>query len=105
MKKVITIIITLLILLGLSYCISYFTHTKPIDYSLFIGIAVTVIIWFFTSKGGSTSRNADMTVQGTTGIKVEQQKFEFFPNAAFFTSLAYTLISLVALLYQYRSYF
>ncbi|MFK9092599.1 hypothetical protein [Bacillus salipaludis] len=105
MKRLITIILTLLVLLGLSYGITYYTHKKFIDYSFFIGIAFTAIIWFFTSKGGYTSRNVDMTVQGTTGIKAEQQRFEFSPNIAFFTSLAYTLISLVVMLYQYRSYF
>ncbi|NRD79861.1 hypothetical protein HPT25_21220 [Bacillus sp. BRMEA1] len=105
MKRLITVVITFLVLIGLSYGITYCTHTKLIDYSFFIGMSVTVIIWFFTSKGGYTSRNVDMTVQGTTGIKAEQQRYEFSPNVAFFTSLAYTLISLVAMIYQYRSYF
>lgn len=86
MKKLITIFITLLVLTGLSYGITYYTHSKFIDYSFFIGLAVTVIIWFFTSKGGYTSRNLDVSVQGTTGIKVDQQKYEFSPNFAFLTS-------------------
>ncbi len=105
MKRLITIIITLFVLFSLSFGITYFTHTKFIDYSFFIGIVVTAIIWFFTSKGGYTSRNVDMTVQGTTGIKTEQLKNEFSPNVAFFTSLAYTAISLVVMLFQYRNYF
>jgi hypothetical protein len=106
MKRLITIILTLFVLLGLNYGITHYTHTKFIDYSLFIGIAVTVIIGFFTSKGGGFwSRNVDMIAQATSGYKMEEQKSEFLPNVAFFTSLAYTIISLVALLFQYRSYF
>ncbi|WP_026568283.1 hypothetical protein [Bacillus sp. UNC41MFS5] len=105
MKKLITIFITLLVLTGLSYGITYYTHSKFIDYSFFIGLAVTVIIWFFTSKGGYTSRNLDVSVQGTTGIKVDQQKYEFSPNFAFLTSLVYTIINLGAMLFHYRSYF
>jgi amino acid transporter len=105
MKRLITIIITLLILLGLSYAVTYYTHTKFIDFSFFVGLVVTVIVWFFTSKGGFTSRNAEMMIQSQTGIKLEKQKYEFSPNVVFFTSLAYTLISLVTMLYQYRSYF
>jgi hypothetical protein len=104
-KRLITIVITLLVLVGLSYGITYYTHTKFIDYSFFIGLAVTIIIWFFTSKGGYTSRNLDMTVQGSTGIKMEGQKYEFSPNIAFLTSLAYSLITLGVMLYQYRGYF
>jgi hypothetical protein len=75
--------ITFLVLTGLSYGITYYTHTKFIDYSFFIGLAVTVMIWFFTSKGGYTSRYLDMTIQGTTGVKVDQQKYEFFHQMLF----------------------
>jgi hypothetical protein len=105
MKRLITIVITFLVLTGLSFGITYYTHTKFIDYSFFIGLAVTVFIWFFTSKGGHTSRYLDMTVQGTTGLKVDQQKYEFSPNVVFLTSLAYTIINLGVMLYYYRSYF
>jgi hypothetical protein len=105
MKRLITIVITFLVLTGLCFGITYYTHTKFIDYSFFIGLASTVIIWFFTSKGGHTSRYLDMTVQGTTGVKVDQQKYEFSPSVVFLTSLAYTIISLGVMLYYYRSYF
>ncbi|TQR15515.1 hypothetical protein [Psychrobacillus vulpis] len=104
-RRLITIVITLLVLLGLNFGIIYFTHTKFFDYSFFIGLAATAIIWFFTSKGGFGSRRLDMTIQGSTGIRMESQKVEFSPNIAFFTSLAYTIITFVAMLYHYRSYF
>jgi hypothetical protein len=105
MKRLITIVITVLVILGLGFGITYYTDTKFIDYSFVIGLIATIIIWFSTSKGGFTSRHMDMTIQGTTGIKMETQKFEFSPNIAFITSLAYTIISFGAMLYHYRSYF
>ena len=105
MKRVITIVITLLVLMGLSFGITYFTHTKFIDFAFFIGIAVTIIIWFFTSKGGYTARSLDATIQGTTGIKANEQKDEFSPNVAFYTSLIYTIITLIAVIYHYKSFF
>lgn len=105
MKRLITIAITLVVLLGLGFGITYYTHTKFIDYSFVIGLIATIIIWFSTSKGGFTSRHMDMTIQGSTGIRMETQKFEFSPNIAFLTSLAYTIISFGAMLYHYRSYF
>lgn len=105
-RKLITIFITLLVLLGVNFGITYFTHSKFIDYSFFIGLAATIIIWFFTFKGSSfASRHINLSIQGSTGIKMESQKLEFSPNIAFFTSLAYTIITLVAMLYDYRSYF
>ncbi|MFF2753788.1 hypothetical protein ACFVR1_08545 [Psychrobacillus sp. NPDC058041] len=104
-RKLITIFITLLVLLGLGFGVAFFTHTKFIDYSFFIGLAVTVIIWFFTSKGSYGSRHLDMTIQGSTGIRMEGQKFEFSPNIAFYTSLAYTIITIAVTFFLYRSYF
>ncbi|WP_413306175.1 hypothetical protein AA0X95_05255 [Bacillus sp. 1P10SD] len=105
MKKVITIVITLVILLGLNYGLTYFTNTKFIDFAFFVGLGVTILIWFFTSKGGLTTKNTDMLVQSTTGIKMGEQKYEFSPNIAFITSLVYTVITLAATIYHYRSYF
>ncbi|MDP4086313.1 MAG: hypothetical protein Q8934_17100 [Bacillota bacterium] len=104
-QRLMTVVITLLILFGASYGITHYTKTRLVDYSFVVGLVVTVIIWFFTSKGGYTSRSVDMVVQGLTGIKAEKQKYEFSPNVAFFTSLAYTLISFIVMMYHYRSYF
>lgn len=104
MKVIINIVITILVLLGLSYGLTYLTHTKFIDYTFLVGMIATVIIWFSNSKGGFSSRHMDMTIQGTTGIRMEGQKFDFKPNIAFFTSLSYTIISFVVMLYHYRSY-
>ncbi|WP_391117158.1 hypothetical protein [Psychrobacillus sp. L3] len=104
-RRLITIFITLLVLLGLSFGITYFTHTKFFDYSFFIGIAVTVCIWFSTSKGGFGSRRLHMSIQGSTGIRMENEKFKFSPNIALYTSLAYTIIIIAATICHYRSYF
>lgn len=104
MKVIINIVITILVLLGSSFGLAYLTHTRFIDYSFLIGMIASVIIWSSNSKGGFSSRHMDMTIQGTTGIRMEGQKFEFKPNIAFFSSIAYTIITLVVMLYYYRSY-
>ena len=103
MKKVIFSLITLLVLVGLSFGISYYTKTHFLDYAFFIGVIVSVIVWFFTSKGGFTSRKLDMSIQATTGIKMEKQNhdFSFSPSIAFLTSVAYTIITLVLSLILY----
>lgn len=105
-KKALKIIITLVILLCLSYAFTYFTHTKFIDYAFVVGIISTVNILLFTSRGGFASQYADSTIQSqTTNFKLKSQSFEFKPNIAFFTSLTYTILSLIAMLIHYRSYF
>lgn len=105
MKKIITIIITLLVLLGLSFGGTIFLNKNFLDYAYIVGILVSIFIWFFTSKGGFTSRSADMMIQSQTGIKMEKQKYEFSPNLAFITSLVYTIVTFAVMVYEYRSYF
>jgi len=91
--------------MGLSFGLSYYTHSKFFDYAFFVGLIVTVMIWFFTSKGGVTSRSMDGTIQGATGIKsTEHHKFEFSLSPSFVMSLIYTVFTFVAMLYQYRDY-
>ncbi|MBO0962827.1 hypothetical protein J1P26_24360 [Neobacillus sp. MM2021_6] len=105
MKKLISALITTLVLLGITYALTLYTNAKFIDFSFIVGIVVSIIIWFFTSKGGFTSRNTDMIVQATTRIKQEEQKHQFTPNVVFLTSVAYTVISILCIVVYYREYF
>ena len=103
LKKLKSIIITSFVLIGLSYGVSYYTKAHFLDYAFFVGVIVSVVIWFFTSKGGFTSRHLDMSIQANTGIKMEKQNhdFSFSPSIAFLTSVAYTIITLVSSLIFY----
>ncbi|WP_419960295.1 hypothetical protein [Psychrobacillus sp. BM2] len=105
-RKLLTIVMTLLVLTGLSFGVPYFTQSNFIDCSCFIGIGATITIWFFTSKNdGYVTRRLDLSIQGSTGIRMEDKRFEFSSNIAFLTSVAYTIITIAAILYHYRSYF
>lgn len=105
MKKIVSIVITLLILFGASYGVSYFLHKNFIDYAFLVGIVISLGIWFFTSKGGYTSNNTDRMIQIQIGMKVDKQKYEFTPNLAFFTSLVYTIVTFALMIYAYKNYF
>ena len=102
MRKILTIIITILILLGFTFGLTYFIEAKFIDYAFFVGLIVTIVIWFFSSKGGFSSRNLDISIQATTGMKQENHKYEFAPNIPFLTALVYTVISLISSLIYYN---
>ena len=104
-KRALTVIITLLVLLGLSFGVTHFLNKNFFDYAFIVGIVVSIVIWFFTSKGGFISRNAEMMIQSQTGIKLEKQKYEFSPNLAFITSLVYTVVTLAVMVFEYRRYF
>lgn len=105
MKILVLVGMTLLALIGLSLGIAYITNATFMDYAFFIGLGVTGSLWFFGSKGGHTTSSLDAEIQGTTGFKSKEQKYNFSPNPIFFTSLIYTIIMFVALIYYYRNYF
>ncbi|GEM_PF-6041934 len=100
-----SVLITLLVLILLSLGISYFTNSGFFDYAFFVGAMCTITIWFFTSKGGLTTRNMDSSIQGSTGIKgKEHYKFEFSVGPSFITSLVFTIFTFISMLYQYKDY-
>lgn len=106
MKRLITILLTLLLLVGVNYFITVFFPVKFVDYAFVVGMLVSFIIWFFTSKGGVSSTIADSSIaQQTTNFKMEKQAYSFSPNLAFFTALAYTLLSFIMMFIYYRDYF
>ncbi|PMC36387.1 hypothetical protein CJ195_16500 [Bacillus sp. UMB0899] len=104
-KKSLNILLTFLILLGLNYLFSYIFDVGFLDYSFLVGIFGMIVIKFFNSSGGYTSKQLDMQIQGETGIKVDQGEDKvFYPGYAFYTSLAYVILSIIALLVYYREY-
>jgi hypothetical protein len=103
MKRWIKILLTITILIGTTYALAHYTNGKFIDYTFFTGLIFSSAYWFFTSSGGFTTDILDVSVQSTTGTKMDKQKYKFSPDIVFLTSTAYTIISLVFFLIYYRS--
>ncbi|WP_409293750.1 hypothetical protein V1498_11450 [Peribacillus sp. SCS-26] len=97
-------LVTLLLMGGVNFGVTLMGFTF-LDASFFIGLAFAVLIYFFTSTGGFTSNNARLSVQGLTGLKVEEEKTGFSPSYAFYTAVLYTVVSLIASFIYYKDYF
>ena len=105
-KKLLTIIITLLILVGVNLLVSKIAGTHFVDFSFGVGLLISVIISFFTSSGGFTSKYADTTMQANTvNWKMKNEKYKLQPSTALYTSVAYTVLSIVITFYYYKDYF
>ncbi|MGV2939193.1 hypothetical protein AB5I83_06350 [Mesobacillus sp. LC4] len=76
-----------------------------IEVSVFVALASTFLIYFFSSTGGFTSRSIDMQVQGETGIKMNQSPEKFSPSYAFYASILYLIGSVIATFFMYKDYF
>ena len=100
LKKVFSITITLLLLIVLSFGLTQYYQLNLFDCSFFVGVMVTVSIFFFTSTGEVKGRFLDRGFQRLNGIRpvIEDQELGFSPPLPFFVSLVYTIITFVAML-------
>ncbi|MBD1382880.1 hypothetical protein [Metabacillus arenae] len=77
-----------------------------IDFSFAVGLFGVVVIHFFNSEGGFSSKHLDMKVQGETGIRLQHHEGKkFSPSIAFYTAILYTIAAIIALFITYKEYF
>jgi hypothetical protein len=105
MRNIIVSVITLIIMIGVNFGLASIFNWNFIDFSLFVGLACTLIIRYFTSTGGLSSNMVRVQTQAITGIKVEEEKHTFKPTYAYYTALVYTVISLIGIFIYYKDYF
>lgn len=105
MKKTLGIFATLIVEGVIVYIVSKFLDWKFIDITFFAGICITLIIGFFSSKGGFSSNRVRLQIQAQTGIKMEEEKFELNMNPIFIGSIIYTVVSLLFVVIGYWKYF
>ncbi|PKG23135.1 hypothetical protein CWS01_13785 [Niallia nealsonii] len=66
-----------------------------IRYIEVIGLLFTVILFTFSSSGGSWTRYIDSKISAQTGIILEKEPFFFRMNPALLVSILYTIIGLI----------
>lgn len=109
LKKLFFAIITLGVILGLTWIASDIMHIKMIDCAFFVGLIVTIIIRYSTSSGGYFSNSVSLSIQSQTGMKIKDEKGGPFATTnksfSFLVSLAFTIGSLVATIIYYWNEF
>jgi hypothetical protein len=103
--KIISFLFTLIILGLINYGIATITNTGFIEISTFVAFASVIIVYFFSSTGGFTSRSVDLQIQGQTGMKMNQPEGKFAPSYAFFASILYLAGSIIATFIVFKEYF
>jgi hypothetical protein len=80
---------------------SYVLSFSYIDWSFFIGMAISVVMFFFNSSGGMLSKNATLDAS-TAGWKIQKDN-ELKANVGFvfFGAVLFTLVSFVQMLITY----
>ncbi|MBH0228900.1 hypothetical protein [Halobacillus yeomjeoni] len=77
MKKLMTGLITIFILIIVNVFVSLATATHFLDFAFVIGLGAAFLIKFFNSSGGFSSRSLDLSVQSQTGMKQESAEKKF----------------------------
>lgn len=107
MKKLLIVLGTLIIEGVIVYKLAEFIGWNFIDMTFFVGICFALIIGFFSSKGGFSNNRVRvrLQVQAQTGIKMDEEKFEFKMNPIFIVSIIYILPSSLFVIIEYWKYF
>ncbi|MFF2755765.1 hypothetical protein ACFVR1_18895 [Psychrobacillus sp. NPDC058041] len=105
MRKMITLLITVVSLGIVNWIITFLFNASFIDIAIPFGIVAIFIIYIFTNKSGTKSRQMDVQIQGQTGIKMDFTHRVNSVSFVFIGSLIYFLLTLVVSFFIYREYF
>lgn len=94
MKSILICVVTAIGLITINY-LTMLLGFHFIDTAFFTGLFSTAIIYYFSSTGGFTSNQIRLHVQSQTGIKIDEEKRNFYPSLVFYTALSYAVISLI----------
>ncbi|SFE07800.1 hypothetical protein SAMN05216238_10813 [Lentibacillus persicus] len=97
MKKVISWSILSSIIIGLVVWVTSIIFTFSYsEWSFFIGLALSVVLFFFNSSGGALSKGATLEAS-ESGWKIQKENNELKVNVGvvFYGSVLYTIISLI----------
>ncbi|HLR62486.1 MAG TPA: hypothetical protein VK097_08595 [Lentibacillus sp.] len=72
------------------------------QWSFFIGLTLSVVLFFFNSSGGALSKGATLEAS-ESGWKIQKENNELRANVGvvFYGSVLYTIISLIAMVILY----
>ncbi|ALS78500.1 MULTISPECIES: hypothetical protein [Planococcus] len=105
MKKIFIILLTLSTIAFGNWASAFALQLAFLDIAIpFAGLALA-LVYFFKSKGGMTSRRLDMSIQGQTGIRMEQKVHVSERSYIFIGSVLYFVLALGFTFYTYREYF
>lgn len=105
MKNILIVSSTLLVLALGNWAAASVLQLAFLDIAIpYAGLAL-VVVYFFKSKGGMASRRLDMSIQGQTGIRMEQENVVLERSYLLIGSVLYLVMALVFTFFTYREYF
>ncbi|MEF9992408.1 MAG: hypothetical protein RRZ84_08285 [Romboutsia sp.] len=106
-KKISMVILTLLVMVVTNYLLANYFKVNFIELSFIVGLLYTLVIGFFSSEGGITTRMFDTKFEMLWNHESNSKnKFiKFYVNGPLVVAIAYTAISFIASVIIYWKYF
>ncbi|WP_409250573.1 hypothetical protein V1502_10350 [Bacillus sp. SCS-153A] len=100
-KKVIGTLVSAIVFGLLVWGASLILSFNFLDWAFFIGMAISVVLYFFNSSGGMLSKNATLDAS-TAGWKIQQDN-ELKANVGFvfYGAVLFTVVSFIAMVSTY----
>jgi len=90
------------LLIGLVVWIaSLFVPFSYLDWSFFIGMGLSVVIFLFNSSGGSLAKGVNFAAALSVFQRQEEEELKTNLGGVFFGAVLYTLVSLITMIFVY----
>jgi hypothetical protein len=100
-KNIIGTLISAVLIGLLVWGASMFLSFSYMEWSFFIGLAISVVLFFFSSSGGMLSKNATLDAS-TAGWKIQKDNdLKANVGFVFFGAVLFTLVSFIMMLIAY----
>ncbi|WP_391116771.1 hypothetical protein [Psychrobacillus sp. L3] len=105
MRKIITLLITIVSLGIVNWIITFLFNASFIDIAIPFAVVALFSIYLFTMETGRLNRQMDLEVQGLTAQRMEFINRINSVSFVFLGSVIYFFLTLVATFFIYREYF
>ena len=103
MKKIVQwAIITSVIIGGVIWIVSEIVPFSYSEWSFFIGLGITVIMFLFNSSGGILSKGAALEAsEATWKVQKESNELKVNVGGVFYGALLYTIVNFIVMIFIY----
>jgi hypothetical protein len=100
-KNILGTVISALVIALLVWIASMVFSFSYMEWSFFIGLGLTVALYFFNSRGGALSKGATLDASEASWKIQKDNELEVEVGYVFYGSLLFTIVNLIVLLITY----
>jgi hypothetical protein len=100
-KKILGTVISAAVIALLVWVVSKVLSFSYMEWSFFIGLGLSVVVFFFSSRGGALSKGATLDASEAAWKVQKDNELEAEVGYVFYGTLLFTVVSLIMMLITY----